>query len=103
MGVMIPALMIGSVSGNYINPAFVIGMASVGSLAWGKALLFIVVEFLGAMAGQLVVVAMHKPYYDKTTNPTAILVHSQLLKIREVSSTASSANSSVVSCFSSVR
>ena len=63
MGVMIPALMIGSVSGNYINPAFVIGMAS----------LFIVVEFLGAMAGQLVVVAMHKPYYDKTTNPTAIL------------------------------
>lgn len=73
MGVMIPALMIGSVSGNYINPAFVIGMASVGSLAWGKAMLFIVVEFLGAMAGQLVVVAMHKPYYDKTTNPTAIL------------------------------
>lgn len=73
VGVMLPAMVIGAVSGNFINPAFAIGMATAGKLAWTKALWFILAEFAGAMVGQLAVVAMHKPYYDQTENPTAIL------------------------------
>lgn len=73
VGVMLPAMVIGSVSGNFINPAFAIGMASVGQIAWSKAMWFILAEFAGAMVGQLILVIMYKPYYDQTTNPTAIL------------------------------
>lgn len=73
VGVMLPAMVIGSVSGNIINPAFAIGMATAGQVAWGKAMLFIIAEFAGAMVGQLIIVWMYKPYYDQTTNPDAIL------------------------------
>ena len=34
---------------------------------------YIVAQFLGAMFGQLLVVAMYKPYYDQTTNQAHIL------------------------------
>ena len=73
MGVMIPALMFGNVSGNHINPAFTLGLAVSGLFPWANVLPYIVAQLLGAMFGQLVVVATHRPYYLQTENPNNIL------------------------------
>lgn len=73
MGVMIPALMFGNVSGNHINPAFTLGLATAGLFPWAQVLPYICAQFLGAIAGQAVVVATHRPYYLQTENPNAIL------------------------------
>jgi len=73
MGVMIPALMFGNVSGNHINPAFTLGLAVSGLFPWANVLPYIVAQLLGAMFGQLVVVACHRPYYHQTENPNNIL------------------------------
>lgn len=73
MGVMIPALMFGNVSGNHINPAFTLGLAVSGLFPWANVLPYIAAQLLGAMFGQLVVVATHRPYYHQTENPNNIL------------------------------
>ncbi|MDR2832816.1 MAG: aquaporin family protein [Streptococcaceae bacterium] len=73
MGVMIPALMFGNISGNHINPAFTIGLAAFGYFPWAHVLPYIIAQLLGAMAGQAVVVAVYKPYFDQTTNTNHIL------------------------------
>ncbi|MCI1700849.1 MIP/aquaporin family protein, partial [Liquorilactobacillus nagelii] len=62
--VMIPALMFGSISGNHINPAFTIGLAAAGLFPWTEVLPYIGVQFLGAIVGQLIVIAAFKPHYD---------------------------------------
>lgn len=72
-GVLIPALMFGSISGNHINPAFTIGLAVSGLFPWSEVLPYILVQFAGAIVGQLLVVAAYKPHYDMTTNPQHIL------------------------------
>lgn len=73
MGVMIPALMFGNVSGNHINPAFTLGLAVSGYFEWAQVLPYIAAQLLGAMFGQALVVATHYPYYQKTENPNNIL------------------------------
>ncbi|RXR25823.1 aquaporin family protein [Oerskovia turbata] len=72
-GVMIPALMFGGISGNHINPAFTIGLATWGLFPWADVAPYVVAQMLGAMAGQLAIVATHKPYYDRTTNTDDVL------------------------------
>ncbi|MHA7134242.1 MIP/aquaporin family protein [Oerskovia turbata] len=72
-GVMIPALMFGGISGNHINPAFTIGLASWGLFPWADVAPYVVAQMLGAMAGQLAIVVTHKPYYDRTTNTDDVL------------------------------
>jgi len=73
MGVMIPALMFGNVSGNHINPAFTIGLAISGLFPWAQVAPYIIAQVLGAIFGQALVVATHRPYYLKTENPNNIL------------------------------
>ncbi|MBM7635286.1 aquaglyceroporin Gla [Streptococcus saliviloxodontae] len=73
LGVMMPALMFGNVSGNHINPAFTLGLAVSGLFPWAHVLPYIVAQFLGAMFGQLVVVTVYRPYFLKTENPNHIL------------------------------
>ena len=73
LGVMIPALMFGNVSGNHINPAFTLGLAVSGYFEWGHVAPYIAAQILGAIFGQALVVAAHRPYYLQTTNPNAIL------------------------------
>ena len=73
MGVMIPALMFGNVSGNHINPAFTLGLAVSGLFPWAQVVPYIVSQVLGAIFGQALVVATHRPYYLQTENPNNIL------------------------------
>ena len=73
MGVMIPALMFGNVSGNHINPAFTLGLAISGLFPWAQVAPYIISQVLGAIFGQALVVATHRPYYLKTGNPNNIL------------------------------
>ncbi|QMU08873.1 MIP/aquaporin family protein [Levilactobacillus suantsaii] len=73
IGVMIPALMFGTISGAQINPAMTIAQAVVGNFAWGEVLPYIVAQLLGAIVGQLAIVLAYKPYYDKTEDAEAIL------------------------------
>ena len=73
MGVMIPALMFGNVSGNHINPAFTLGLAVSGLFPWAQVVPYIIAQVLGAIFGQALVVATHRPYYLKTENPNNIL------------------------------
>lgn len=72
-GVMIPAMMFGGISGNHINPAFTLGLAFSGLFPWSEVVPYILVQMLGAMFGQLVVVACYKPYYDQTENTAHVL------------------------------
>ncbi|MHC9536463.1 MIP/aquaporin family protein [Dellaglioa sp. BT-FLS60] len=72
-GVMIPALIFGSISGNHINPAFTLGLAASGLFPWSEVLPYISVQLLGAFVGQAIIVAAYKPYYDQTTDPDRIL------------------------------
>ena len=72
-GVMIPAIMFGGISGNLINPAFTIGLATWGLFPWSEVAPYIVAQVLGAIAGQVAIVVTHKPYYDQTTDPEDIL------------------------------
>ncbi|WP_173281016.1 MIP/aquaporin family protein, partial [Streptococcus sp. 2342] len=73
MGVMIPALMFGNVSGNHINPAFTLGLAVSGLFPWAQVVPYIIAQVLGAIFGQALVVATHRPFYLKTENPNNIL------------------------------
>ncbi|KRL13016.1 MIP/aquaporin family protein [Schleiferilactobacillus perolens] len=72
-GVMIPALLFGSISGNHINPAFTLGLATAGLFPWSEVAPYIAAQFTGAIVGQLIVIAAYKPHYDLTTNSTRIL------------------------------
>ena len=73
MAVMIPALMIGKISGNHINPAFTIGLAVAGDVPLAEVLPYILVQFAGAIVGQFILYICFKPHYDATENPDAIL------------------------------
>lgn len=73
LGVMMPALMFGNVSGNHINPAFTVGLAVSGLFPWAHVLQYVVAQLLGAIFGQLVVVMVYKPYFMKTENPNHVL------------------------------
>ena len=73
MGVMMPALMFGNVSGNHINPAYTIGLAVSDLFPWKRVPMYIVCQFCGAIFGQLLVVVIYRPYYQREDNPNHIL------------------------------
>ena len=81
MGVMIPALMFGNVSGNHINPAFTLGLAVSGLFPWAQVAPYIVAQVLGAIFGQALVVVTHRPYYLKLKIQTTSWVLSQQFQV----------------------
>ncbi|MCY9806364.1 aquaporin family protein [Lentilactobacillus senioris] len=72
-GVMIPAMMFGSISGNHINPAITIAQAVAGIFPWSHVAVYILWQFLGAMAGQLLIIAIYWPHYKLTKDPALVL------------------------------
>lgn len=67
-GVMLPAFMFANISGNHINPAITIAQACAGIFPWSHVAQYIIAQFLGAIVGQLLVVAIYWPYFKETTN-----------------------------------
>ncbi|HFJ6643183.1 TPA: MIP/aquaporin family protein, partial [Enterococcus faecium] len=72
-GVMMPAMIFGGISGNHINPAFTIALASNGLFPWAEVVPYIIAQLIGAAIGQLIVVACYKPYYDQTEDVNHVL------------------------------
>lgn len=73
VALMLPALMFGNVSGNHVNPAMTLGLAVSGLFPWAHVFPYILAQFLGAIFGQLLVVGLYAPYFQKTDDGTAIL------------------------------
>ena len=73
IGVMVPAMMFGNISGNHINPAFTLGLAVSGYFPWAHVFPYILAQTIGAIAGQAVVVVVYRPYFNKTTETNHIL------------------------------
>lgn len=59
--------------GAHFNPAVTIAMAVAGNISWGSVIPYVLVQFLGAMFGQLIIWAMYKPHYDVTEDTSAVL------------------------------
>lgn len=73
LGVLVPVVMFGGISGAHINPALTLGQAVWGLFPWTEVAPYVGAQLLGAMAGQLAIVVTHKPYYDQTTDPDHVL------------------------------
>ncbi|TLQ25888.1 aquaporin family protein [Lactiplantibacillus plantarum] len=75
LGVMLPAMMFGSISGNHLNPAITIGQAVIGIFPWAHVAVapYLIWQFLGAIAGQCLILALYWPHYRQTTDNEAVL------------------------------
>ncbi|MCF1425914.1 MIP/aquaporin family protein, partial [Lactiplantibacillus plantarum] len=72
LGVMLPAMMFGSISGNHLNPAITIGQAVIGIFPWAHVAPYLIWQFLGAIAGQCLILALYWPHYRQTTDNEAV-------------------------------
>lgn len=63
LGVMLPAMMFGSISGNHLNPAITIGQATVGLFPWSHVAQYLIWQFLGAIVGQCLILALYWSHY----------------------------------------
>lgn len=73
IGVMIPALMFGAISGSQINPAMTIGLAVNGLFPWSEVFPYVIAQIIGAILGQLILFFVYLPFYKKTDNTESIL------------------------------
>ena len=71
-GVMIPSMLFGSVSGCHINPAATLAQAFAGVFPWAHVAQYIIAQFLGAMVGQLIILAVYWPSFKETTDPNIV-------------------------------
>ncbi len=71
-GVMLPAMLFGSISGNHLNPAVTLAQACAGAFPWDQVLPYILVQMLGAIVGQLILVAVYWPYIKRTASDDAV-------------------------------
>lgn len=66
LAVFVGVVIAGPISGAHLNPAVTIGLAIAGKFKWGKAALYIVAQFVGAMLGSLLVWLMYKDHFAQT-------------------------------------
>ena len=64
---------VGRISGAHLNPAVTVGLASVGSFAWGDVPGYIAAQMVGAFAGAVLVWAAYLPHWGVTSDPNAKL------------------------------
>ncbi|MGM9886986.1 MULTISPECIES: MIP/aquaporin family protein [unclassified Lactococcus] len=68
IALMLPVLVFANVSGAHVNPALTLGLASAGLFPWAHVAQYILAQLLGAIVGQLLVVAIYNQYYLKTND-----------------------------------
>ena len=71
--VAIAAYITGGISGAHLNPALTISFMVIGMITPGNAVVYIIAQMLGAMAGAGLVYLMYKQHYDATEDPGLIL------------------------------
>jgi glycerol uptake facilitator protein len=64
---------VGRVSGAHLNPAVTIGLAAIGSFAWGKVAGYIAAQMIGAFIGAVLVWIAYLPHWTETADPAAKL------------------------------
>ncbi len=55
-------------SGAHLNPIVSLALAAMGKFAWSDLPLYVLAQFLGAMAGTTLVFLAYKQHYDETTD-----------------------------------
>lgn len=68
IAIMVPVLAFANVSGAHINPAITIGLATAGYFPWAHVAQYVLAQVIGAIIGQLLVVAIYKEYFAKTND-----------------------------------
>ncbi|ABJ73228.1 Glycerol uptake facilitator related permease (Major Intrinsic Protein Family) [Lactococcus cremoris subsp. cremoris SK11] len=68
IAMLVPVLAFANVSGAHINPAITLGLASAGLFPWAHVAQYILAQLIGAIIGQLLVVAIYKEYFAKTND-----------------------------------
>ena len=69
LAVYVAVLVAGPYSGAHINPAVTVSLAIAGLFEWSKVPIYIMAQFLGAMAGTFTVWLMYRDHYRNTTDP----------------------------------
>lgn len=68
IAILVPVLAFANISGAHINPAITLGLASAGLFPWAHVAQYILAQLIGAIVGQLLVVAIYKEYFAKTND-----------------------------------
>ena len=71
-GVMLPAMLFGSISGNHLNPAVTLAQATAGVFPWVQVTPYIISQVLGAICGQLLIITIYWPYIKKSTDSNIV-------------------------------
>ena len=71
LAVFVAVIVAGPYSGAHINPAVTIGLAASGNFEWREVPLFILAQFIGAMAGAVAVWLNFSAHYQATPEPEA--------------------------------
>lgn len=69
VAVFLGVLVAGPHSGAHLNPAVSIGLAVAGKFAWSKVPMFVVAQFIGAMAGALLAWIAYYDHFNAEENP----------------------------------
>lgn len=66
MAVFIAVYIASGASGAHLNPVVTLSLAALGKFTWTSVPMYIIAQFLGAMAGSTFVYIMYKQHYDET-------------------------------------
>lgn len=73
LGVYLPAVIFGGISGAHMNPALTIALAISGNFDWGLVVGYIISQFIGAFIGACLVYIQYKNHFDATEDKDAKL------------------------------